>query len=61
MWAANREFIEIAEYLLESGANINSVNGENTTAIMYVAKNQNYNLEMVKLLLKYNPDLNLKD
>jgi ankyrin repeat protein len=61
MWAANRGFIEIASLLLESGANVNAVNGDNTTAKMYVVRNTNYNLDMFKLLLKYNPDVTIKD
>ncbi|SDK74063.1 MULTISPECIES: ankyrin repeat domain-containing protein [Microbulbifer] len=61
MWAANRGYLDVASLLLEAGANINSVNGSNTTATMFVAENQSYNIDMFRLLMKYGPDLTIKD
>ncbi len=61
MWAANRGFIEIAALLLEAGADINAVNGDNATATMFVVRNTNYNVDMFRLLLKYNPDVTIRD
>ena len=61
MWATNRGFIEIAALLLEAGADINAINGDNATAAMFVVRNTNYNVDMFKLLLKYNPDVTIRD
>jgi ankyrin repeat protein len=46
--------IEIARFLLELGANVNSLNCYKTTPLMYAVKYGS--VEMVKLILEYKPD-----
>lgn len=52
-------FTEIAEYLIKNGANINNIDKDNDTPLMYCA--QSGNLATVKFLLQYEPDLTIKN
>ncbi|TKA82603.1 hypothetical protein B0A55_01378 [Friedmanniomyces simplex] len=54
--AVRADDIELARFLLELGANVNSLNAYNTTTLMYAVKYSS--VEMVRLLLSYRPDLN---
>ncbi len=57
--AAKQNYLHIITLLLEKKANINAQNRDGFTAIMIAARANNK--ELVMLLLKYNPDLNLKN
>ncbi|MCE3278332.1 MAG: Ankyrin repeat (many copies) [Bacteroidetes bacterium] len=47
------------KYLLEKGANVNNVDKDNETPVMYCA--QRGHVEVLKLLLTYKPDLTIRN
>ena len=53
--AVRADDIELARFLLEIGADVNSLNAYNTTALMYAVKYSS--ADMVRLILSFNPDL----
>jgi ankyrin repeat protein len=53
--AVRADDLEIARFFLELGADVNSLNAYNTTALMYAVKYSS--AEMVSLLLSFKPDL----
>ena len=57
--AVSRGYFDIAKYLLEKGSNINNLDKDNETPIMYCAYNGNINI--LNLLLQYEPDLKIKN
>ena len=61
MWAANRRFVDIVQLLIDSGADLNKVNGNNTTAIMYVTSGSEKDLEVFKVLIKHKPNIEIMD
>lgn len=61
MWAANRGYVELVELLIESGVNLDKVNGGNTTALMYAAMGRSSNIKVFEALIKHKPKLDIKD
>ncbi len=61
--SAYNHHIEIIKYLLENGANINSINKNGTTVFMYAKTKviQNNNYEILDFLLENGADINKKD
>ena len=60
MYASTGPFASTVKFLLNNGANVNSVDhGEKFSALMNAAAEGQ--LEVVKLLLKYGADKDLKD
>ncbi|MCC9073695.1 ankyrin repeat domain-containing protein [Flavobacterium sp. F-65] len=54
----NNEY-EISKFLIESGADVNKIDGFKMTCLMWAAANQN--IELTKLLLKSGANKNVKD
>ncbi|WP_417764893.1 ankyrin repeat domain-containing protein [Shewanella chilikensis] len=61
MWASNRGHADFAELLVESGVNLDKVDGGNTTALMYAAMGGGQNMEVFEVLIKHEPNLEIKD
>jgi ankyrin repeat protein len=57
--AARNGYTEVIEELLKAGADVNALEGTNSTALMYAAYNGH--LETVELLLKEGAELNVRD
>ena len=61
MWASNRGHADFVELLIESGVNLDKVDGGNTTALMYAAMRSSQNIEVFEALIKHKPSLDIKD
>lgn len=61
MWAASRNFTAFVELLLERGADVNKVNSQNETALMFASKGTPEQVEIFELIIKRKPDLTIKD
>lgn len=55
----DKSYLDIIIILLDNGANINSQDRNGMSSLMFAAKDGD--TEMVRLLLNYNPDLNLNE
>lgn len=55
--ACKADDVEITEYLLEQGADVDALNCYRTTPLMYAVKHGSH--ELVALVLAYNPDLHI--
>lgn len=58
-WATDRNAIEIIEYLIKCGANVNQLDAEQQTPLHYAASCGH--VEALRYLLKLNADLELRD
>ncbi|EHU9474399.1 ankyrin repeat domain-containing protein [Vibrio vulnificus] len=61
MWASNRGYTDFVELLIESGVNLDKVDGGNTTALMYAAMRNGQNIDVFEALIKHKPRLDIKD
>jgi ankyrin repeat protein len=64
MYASMRGMEKIVELLLKNGLNVNDVDGQGKTALMYAAKHDgisNDNLNIVNLLINSGADVNIKN
>ena len=61
MWAANRNFAPFVKLLLASGADVNKINGNNQTALMFAAKGTPEQIEIFDLIIQQKPILDIKD
>lgn len=61
MWATNRHYFGIMEALLNAGADVNMLAQDKTTAAMYTRNAADDDLRALKILLKYKPDINIRD
>ncbi|KAF9772119.1 hypothetical protein IL306_010177 [Fusarium sp. DS 682] len=58
--AVIKGYTEVVEALLEGGVDVNTVNEDNESLLAYAVKN-NAASDMVRKILEYNPDLELRD
>lgn len=58
MWAARQDYSEIAEILLNCGADVNVQNNYGSTALIWAAKHGNS--EVTEVLLKHGADVNAR-
>ena len=61
MWAANRRFVQIAQALLEAGADVNAMAADGSTAVMCTREAKPADLEVLELLCSYKADVTIKD
>ena len=61
MWATNRHYFGIMQSLLKAGADVNAISTDNTTAAMYTRNADDKDIQALKILLKYRPDVTIRD
>ncbi|MCK7598180.1 ankyrin repeat domain-containing protein [Microbulbifer sp. CAU 1566] len=61
MWATNRHYFGIMQSLLKAGVDVNAISSDNTTAAMYTSDANDKDLQALKILLEYRPNVTIKD
>lgn len=61
MWASSRRHSQFAEILLKAGADVNSVNGQNQTALMFADDGTKESNAVLAVLLRARPNLKISD
>ena len=61
MWASNRRHPQFAKLLLKAGADVNRVNGQNQTALMFADDGTPDSNAVLDVLLRARPNLQISD